>query len=357
MSAPEEPRADPAQLTGVVGRTPRQRDLVTLRCAMAAASFTIALGVVARGLAERTWWSTFAAYMPTAAHLVLPLAALALALFRRHRVAALISILSLALAAGPIAGGKLPDPRRASQGGLRVRVLSWNILGAESGFAPLRAEIERCRPDIVSFSESRGWSREQELAGELAETFRGWSVRNAGDVFLATRFPTIASGQVPLGSPTGAVSFPLDRPMAWIRFRLGDTECRVGGIHFYLGQTGLPRPSSLHEVPQYGRSIAAVRYAQSQVVAGWMAADPAPSLVTGDFNTPPFGRCHELLTAHAQDAFEVAGSGWGFSFPTVFPVWRIDWVLATPHWRVLTCETGRARGSDHLPVFAELELR
>jgi endonuclease/exonuclease/phosphatase family metal-dependent hydrolase len=108
-------------------------------------------------------------------------------------------------------------------------------------------------------------------------------------------------------------------------------------------------------------------------------AGDAPVLVTGDFNMDAGGRIYQTMLAgdggngglRLIDCYRVMypkQSGnegtyiWG-------PTWlgsirlnrRLDWILCTPHFQTLECDTDASRihgrnASDHLPVKAVLYL-
>jgi endonuclease/exonuclease/phosphatase family metal-dependent hydrolase len=114
-------------------------------------------------------------------------------------------------------------------------------------------------------------------------------------------------------------------------------------------------------------SSAEARERSAALLLGWL--DPSlPWIVTGDLNaTVRDGGVQRLLAAGLQDPLARLGAGgpaastengWGKAMDGR----RIDFVLATPHWRVRDGAIARARPgerlpSDHWPVVATLELR
>jgi vancomycin resistance protein VanJ len=108
---------------------------------------------------------------------------------------------------------------------------------------------------------------------------------------------------------------------------------------------------SVRVSPDEGLS-AGVRDAGAEALDRAVAADPAEHVVVlGDLNGTLDDRAFAGLTARLRSAQDVAGHGFGFSWPATFPVARIDHILVrgavpTRAW-VLP-----ATGSDHLPVAA-----
>lgn len=90
-----------------------------------------------------------------------------------------------------------------------------------------------------------------------------------------------------------------------------------------------------------------------------LRADGEPCVLLGDFNTFGYSRQLQLLQRSLVDC-----SPWrsaGATFPSNFPVLRLDRVYATAdlrcrHCRVVSLAEARA-ASDHLPVYAELARR
>ncbi|WP_435837871.1 endonuclease/exonuclease/phosphatase family protein [Streptantibioticus parmotrematis] len=85
-----------------------------------------------------------------------------------------------------------------------------------------------------------------------------------------------------------------------------------------------------------------------------VAADPGRRVVLlGDLNGTTDDRALTGITSRLRSAQEVAGDGFGFTWPAAFPVARIDQILV----RGVRPDSSRvlpADGSDHLPVTATL---
>ncbi|MFN3682362.1 MAG: endonuclease/exonuclease/phosphatase family protein [Fimbriimonadaceae bacterium] len=76
----------------------------------------------------------------------------------------------------------------------------------------------------------------------------------------------------------------------------------------------------------------------------------------GDFNVPPDPCVDRALSRLGlQDAFSVAGRGWGGTGPADFPLVRIDRILCPRGWRVRAAWTVLSAFSDHRMVVADLE--
>jgi vancomycin resistance protein VanJ len=84
-------------------------------------------------------------------------------------------------------------------------------------------------------------------------------------------------------------------------------------------------------------------------------ASGARTILVGDFNGTTDDRALSPLTSQMRSAQDEAGDGFGFSWPSTFPVARIDQILVKGV-KPVSSWTLPATGSDHLPVAATVEL-
>lgn len=186
-------------------------------------------------------------------------------------------------------------------------------LGRRASVLPLPMILEHThyRPVPLSMKpDSIGWH------GNALLVRRGIEVTDAAPVPL------------PVLEPRGAIRADL---------LVNDRPIRVIGMHLDL--SGLRRRQQIRTVLAH--------------IAG--LDHPAPSVLLGDFNE----------WARHGGCFREFGPDWqvlspGASFHTRNPVAQLDRVIASRHWQVRHTEVHRsalsARGSDHLPVWAELGL-
>jgi len=95
------------------------------------------------------------------------------------------------------------------------------------------------------------------------------------------------------------------------------------------------------------------------ILSEWLegALSSGPTVLCGDFNAGEASPVYRRLTGEMRDAQRsLPRKG---TFPSLFPVFRIDHVLVSPDVQVRACAvvgTWRARlASDHLPIVADLE--
>lgn len=85
-----------------------------------------------------------------------------------------------------------------------------------------------------------------------------------------------------------------------------------------------------------------------------------PSIVCGDFNAVPSSRVYKTLGQRFRDAQLATGEKARKTYPSRFPLLRLDHIFVSPDLDVARCEVvntpNSARSSDHLPLLAEVLL-
>ena len=82
-----------------------------------------------------------------------------------------------------------------------------------------------------------------------------------------------------------------------------------------------------------------------------------PVIVCGDLNSTPHNWVMGRFSSILRDAFGEAGRGWGMTYHTRMPVFRIDYVLVSEHWDIVSADVVDAYLSDHLPVVVRMRLK
>jgi len=334
------------------GRAGRRRPVWPLRIAQVYLVLLCLLWAATRLLAEQQWLTNLLLYFPQVAYAAPAALTLPLAVATRNGRAVLVNLLALGMVAGPLMGFNIPlgtGPETGRGGSARVRVMAYNIQGALEGFDLISEQVARFEPDVVIFSEARGWGRDRKIRAQLADEFRGWSWLQGGDVYIASRWPMISQDKAPLmrSGDREKVRAEVEAPFG--RFH-------VVGVHFYTAVRGESLVRRRRQLPDYLRSTAEVRRHQTDDLLDWTAKLKGPVILAGDFNTPPSGRIYGSLRQRYADAFQNRGWGWGYTYPARLPLLRIDHIFHTSDWRTVDAAVGARAGSDHRPVFAELEL-
>jgi vancomycin resistance protein VanJ len=145
-----------------------------------------------------------------------------------------------------------------------------------------------------------------------------------------------------------AATKPTDQELASDRALRTTVATDHGPLTVYVAHLGSVRVNPKAGFWIFSRDIGV------QVLGKAIAADPSKRVVLlGDLNGTVGDRAFAGLTAQMQSAQDVAGDGFGFTWPASFPVLRIDQILVRgvkpdSSW-VLP-----ANGSDHRPVEARI---
>ncbi|MGM0876666.1 MAG: endonuclease/exonuclease/phosphatase family protein [Bacillota bacterium] len=83
---------------------------------------------------------------------------------------------------------------------------------------------------------------------------------------------------------------------------------------------------------------------------------PHPIIIMGDWNMRPGSRGWRNLTDKVQDTWHVSGKGPGYTYPSLRPKMRLDYIFVSPELQVIEAEviTKTLKSSDHLPLKATL---
>jgi len=77
------------------------------------------------------------------------------------------------------------------------------------------------------------------------------------------------------------------------------------------------------------------------------------TILMGDFNNTAFSWVYHKIKADKNDAFVVAGKGFGKSYDYFLPA-RIDFILTDPSFEINNFKTYDIKYSDHFPIMARL---
>jgi endonuclease/exonuclease/phosphatase family metal-dependent hydrolase len=257
-------------------------------------------------------------------------------------------------------------PRDAAPGALRIRVLTYNVLGGRNtdgarDLERLAAVIEALEPDVVALQEvDRGTGRldgvdlpaELERLTGLRHAFGRAMYYDGGEYgeAILSRFPILDVTNHALPHREG--SEPRAALAATLQLPGTDQTFVFIGTHLDHQRDPADRVAQAHALNDL-----LDRYAGR------------PLILAGDLNAVPESEPMQILRAEWTDAWPDDAEG--LSFPSDAPDRRIDYVLYRPseRWRVENTYRGldvnrsdtawRALlnlASDHLPVVAEMTL-
>lgn len=236
-----------------------------------------------------------------------------------------------------------------------IRLLTYNIhscVGTDRKLDPARiAEvIAQAAPDIVALQEvdvGRGRTGGIDQAHMIASLLKMQAhfhpaltvaEEQYGDAIItALPMSPAKAGPLPsVGEPRGALS---------VEVTVGTGRLRV--INTHLGLRGRER----------------VQQMTALLGPGWLGqggGSDMPTVLCGDFNAIPPSAAYRLAVRSLQDAQLAQGRAARPTFPSAFPLMRLDHIFVTPSLTVERTQVLRTRltrmASDHLPLVADLRL-
>ena len=296
---------------------------------------------------DREAWATLFLFGPRWIG-ALPLVPLLVAAAFWHRRSLLLLSLAAIGLVGPIMGFQVHLPH-AQRGRPLVRFMTFNVDQHAVSVEALARLIADYQPDVVALQEVRADAGYKWPAG--------WQVIERNEFILASRWPIAEREHVlRFRGDYAAIRYTLD---------LDGREIDVFNVHLSTPRPGLEAMLDRHTLfDRHGaaqlREIVRLRAVESEHTSAWVAGFAAPKIVAGDFNMPAESVIFRRDWSQLSDAFATAG--WGFGFTklerdTAVPFGvRIDHILVNRPWRVLRSWVGPDVGSDHLPLWAELDF-
>ncbi|WP_344398613.1 endonuclease/exonuclease/phosphatase family protein [Streptomyces longisporus] len=239
-------------------------------------------------------------------------------------------------------GGMLSDKSHA---GGDLTVASHNVSADNPDPAGTARDLVASGADVLALEEITPQARGVYEKG-LAKAYPYHTV--LGTVGLWSKLPLSDSRPVDIGmdyGPLGATK-PAAVKLAYNRGLRTTVATHHGPLAVYVAHLGSARVN-----PRAGFATDA-RDRNAQLLGRAVAAEKSKRVVVlGDLNGTTDDRAFAGLTARLRSAQEVAGDGFGFSWPAAFPVARIDQILVRGVQPVSSWVLP-ATGSDHLPVAA-----
>lgn len=240
-----------------------------------------------------------------------------------------------------------------------IRVASYNIQYGGKGIDQVIAAIKSFDADIIALQEvDVHWSSRSAFMDQATFLARGLGMeirfapiyrlspaspssppREFG-VALVTRYPIVAftnrnltrlSTQQPNAQPT---------PMPGLL----DATIDVRGKRIRVLNTHLDY-----------RADPSVRQTQVAEMVIALSESRLPTLLAGDLNAQPGATELQPLFQRLRDTW-TSSAGQGFTFPSSAPVRKIDYILASPAFRVRSSRVPSTDASDHRPVVVDLNI-
>ncbi|TCC32460.1 hypothetical protein E0H50_19980 [Kribbella sindirgiensis] len=257
---------------------------------------------------------------------------LGLAALVRRSATAGVALLVPALVWG-LMFGNLLVPGKGGGGAYDLRVLTHNVDAANPDPEKTAQDLIAADADVMALEELTS-SDLKIYKAAFAKLYPYQVSRDT--VALWSKYPVVETKSVDVG-------------FKWTRALRAEVSTPEGKVAVYVahlasvrvGTSGFTSDQRNDTIKALGRQIA------DEQLAG--------VIVMGDFNGTANDRSLAPLTAGLRSAQGAAGTGFGFTWPSKFPMARIDHILVrgvTPTKAWVMSSTG----SDHRPVVAELRI-
>ncbi len=299
-------------------------------------AFLVLVYAIGKWIAEDYPFSTFIAYAPPAIWLIPTLILLPFGIGKGNRNWLKTNAIVAVLFGWLLLGIKVPF--RADRSGAEgsFTVMTFNMMGAKGGLSEVLRIINEAKPDFICLQEGTGLDVLRSGQDEIP----GYHIFRKSGVAIASKEPPIRTEVVPLfpGSP-GAVEAEFSNGLklvsAHLSFHRLDTTGRKG-------------------IPVHMQNIARMHEVEVRMLTNRYASQPNV-IIAGDFNLPPRGKIYDKLTRSFTDAFASAGWLTGYTWPSQFPVQRIDYAFTT-NVKVKSARTISSTVSNHLPVLFRFKI-
>lgn len=247
---------------------------------------------------------------------------------------------------------------------------SWSASDHEPRTRALLDLVNRERPDLIALQE--GWSYYSPdgsnlhsrtdlsiLVDSAAYLTHGpqRSDRSVSHVPLFSLFPLDVVNRFVLAPDVRGAGSEVTRAEATWR------QHRITIYNLHLQSFGTDKPWSEDEsswldprtwfkyVRQYRDAITR-RAGQAEQIAAMLRDETGPLIVMGDFNSTRHNWGFNRIAEGLHDTYGMAGSGRGSTYHARYPFARIDFILVSNHFAVLSAEVPTVVLSDHRPVLA-----
>ncbi len=228
--------------------------------------------------------------------------------------------------------------------------------------------IKEQKPDILCLQEFNVWrANGSEEFKSLLETY---DYATLGEVRNEMNLPSAAQAIFSRHKilRSGVVLTPLSS--VWADILVGEDTVRVFNNHlhstnikkedndFLTGRSLIldhGREDKIKSIISRFRSTSVLRSGQVDSIAMDIDKVHTRKIVCGDFNDTPMSYAYRVMSDGLTDAFAEQGSGYSHTYNKFLELLRIDYVLSSPGFEVLSYEVPYVPYSDHYPVIVRLK--
>jgi len=242
-----------------------------------------------------------------------------------------------------------------------LNVVTFNVWGHNAQLKGAQEWFREVKADVILLQEIPEQYANYQIP-ELADLYpyqvsQSTATRWWGNLFLS-RYPILSVENLPGDGVPAQQRFTID---------VDGQILAIYNVHFAMpiGASRLPQLKN-HYVLQtalgYNNSA---RNAEIARLLSRLETELHPYIVAGDFNMSEDAVIYGKIADVMRDSYREGSGGWGGTWPISVvdelprftpPLLRVDYIWYSGHFCVVEAQVGPRLGSDHLPLFAELEL-
>lgn len=243
-----------------------------------------------------------------------------------------------------------------------LTVLALNVSHYEAGRSQVIQGIKSLSPDVALLSENCSGAGSVE---ELRAAFAPYTLisSRSDDMAVASRLPILSATEVDLPSKepshrcdrrlSGQTDQP-NRSFMHVRVNFHGTIVNVISVRFIGGRA---HSRGLWSQLAWGRYLLATQRDELRFLLDYVSRLEGPVVFGGDLNATPTARIIRGLETFASDAY-LADHWLGLpTFPTRFPVERLDYLFSMNGAAAAYAVRPDLRVSDHYPILARFVVQ
>lgn len=230
-----------------------------------------------------------------------------------------------------------------------LKVMTFNIRAGLQGAQQIAEFLETSGCDLVGLQEARKPSAADlpDPVPTLEAGLPGYSMARGGirgELVILTPHTIKSSTDRSLNGLSQALEAVVD---------VDGQLIRVLNVHLMTGDPkGILKKGS--DIRARLALTAQTRHQQTDALLELLADTRYPTILMGDFNTPPNSDDHARLKEVLTDSFQSVGWGFGYTYSAKRPVWRIDYIWHSQELAAVSCQVQGTALSDHRPLTATL---
>jgi endonuclease/exonuclease/phosphatase family metal-dependent hydrolase len=231
-------------------------------------------------------------------------------------------------------------------------VITYNIKIGLIDFNRISNNLQNINPDVILLQEVHGPSKQKgfyDLSSLLASRLSFYHVFGKAQNWLSGEYGLAILSRYPIKEwqVVQLPNLPGEEQEVFLKALLSTPYGEVWAYTVHLVSRGKNNSS---------KDIKSLRLEQARVLLFDFLKLNRPAILGGDFNTFRDEVTQDFLHNNLMDTFEIVGMGYGATFPNYFPIIKLDYIFANRLTRAHKASVLFLGGSDHLPLWARIEI-